>query len=618
MKRILSTLLFSLFFIGNLFADDVTFVASAPKTVVVDNYFRLEYKVNTTTDVSEPILPDIKGFELLNGPVRSQSTSYSNINGKVTHSSTITYTYTFLAKEIGEFTIPGAKITANGKSITSNSVTINVLKENGNGNGNMNNSSGSRSIGENDVFITATASKSKVFKDEALLVTYKLYTLYDVPAINSLKLPQFDNFYSSEAYSPSNAQSDVEYYKGKEYYTTVLAKYLLQPQTSGKQTKITMHGRLPHRPLSPLWEVLERMGCSLSRPFENVIHTSGKLYPETIRMNKHLKSNALEINVEALPNDAPASFSGAVGQYALSSELSKKELYTDDEATIKVVLEGTGNLNFVDAPSVSLPVEFDTFPPVVTDEYKLSGDTYKGKKTFEYLFTPKSSGSYTIAPLQFSFFNTKTKKYETLTTDSIKVNVLRGAPKSASTSVAPSVDKLRGKTLAQDIRHIKSDNDETIGDSGLFFASMQYMLCYICPLLLLLLFLLVYRKNVKENANVSLLRTKKANSAAVRRLKVARILMKQGKSHEFYDEVLKAMWGYFSDKLTIPVAELTKDNIQSALYARGVGEESVVKLMSVLDECEFAHYAPGDASDTMDKIYSQSISVIGDMENSIK
>lgn len=602
MKRILSTLLFSLFFIGNLFADDVTFVASAPKTVVVDNYFRLEYKVNTTTDVSEPILPDIKGFELLNGPARSQSTSYSNINGKVTHSSTITYTYTFLAKEIGEFTIPGAKITANGKSITSNSVTINVLKESGNGNGNMNNGSDSRSIGENDVFITATASKSKVFKDEALLVTYKLYTLYDVPAINSLKVPQFDNFYSSEAYSPSNAQSDVEYYKGKEYYTTVLAKYLLQPQKSGK---------LNIEPMS-MDVVLEKIVMNQDPyPF-----LGG--FPETIRMNKHLKSNALEINVEALPKDAPASFSGAVGQYALSSELSKKELYTDNEATIKVVLEGTGNLNFVDAPSVSLPVEFDTFPPVVTDEYKLSGDTYKGKKTFEYLFTPKSSGSYTIAPLQFSFFNTKTKKYETLTTDSIKVNVLRGAPKSASTSVAPSVDKVRGKTLAQDIRHIKSDNDETIGNSGFFFASMQYMLCCICPLLLLLLFLLVYRKNVKENANVSLLRTKKANSAAVRRLKVARILMKQGKSHEFYDEVLKAMWGYFSDKLTIPVAELTKDNIQSALYARGVKEESVVKLMSVLDECEFAHYAPGDASDTMDRIYAQAISVIGDMENSIK
>lgn len=602
MKRILSILLLSLFFIGNSFADDVTFVASAPKTVVVDNYFRLEYKVTTTTDVSEPILPDIKGFELRNGPVLSQFTSGRNINGKVTLSSTITYTYIFLAKEIGEFTIPGAKITANGKSITSNSVTINVLKENGNGNGNMNNSSGSRSIGENDVFITATVSKSKVFKDEALLVTYKLYTLYDVPAINSLKVPQFDNFYSSEAYSPSNAHFDVEYYKGKKYYTAVLAKYLLQPQKSGK---------LKIEPMS-IDVVLEKVVMSQD-PFG---FFGG--FPERIRMNKHLKSNALEINVEALPEDAPASFSGAVGQYALRSELNNNELYTDNEATLKVILEGTGNLNFVDAPSVSLPVEFDTFPPVVTDEYKLSGDTYKGKKTFEYLFTPKSSGSYTIAPLQFSFFNTKTKKYETLTTDSIKVNVLRGAPKSASTSVAPSVDKVRGKTLAQDIRHIKSDNDETIGNSGFFFASMQYMLCYICPFLLLLLFLLVYRKNVKENANVSLLRTKKANSAAVKRLKVARILMKQGKSHEFYDEVLKAMWGYFSDKLTIPVAELTKDNIQSALYARGVGEESVLKLMSVLDECEFAHYAPGDASDTMDKIYSQSISVIGDMENSIK
>lgn len=597
MKRIFISFFLPLLFIGSALADEVTFVASAPRTVVVDNHFKLQYTVNTT-DVNEPVLADLKGFELLSGPARSTSFSSRTYNGKTTSSNTVTFTYILLPKQTGEYTIPGATITVSGKKMTSNSVTVNVLKSDSK----QNDKSNSLSIGDDEIFIEATVSRSKVYMDEGLLITYKLYTSHDIAAIQNSKMPQFDNFFSTSISSPSNVQFDIEYYKGREYYSAVLSKYLLQPQKSGK---------LKIEPM--VMDVVVSKTVYNQDPFSIF---GG--FPETIRMNKSLKSNAVEISVEALPNGAPTSFSGAVGQYSLTSQLSDNELYTNKEATLKVVLEGTGNMNFIEAPSIDLPVEFDSYPPVKTDEYKLQKDSYVGKKVYEYVITPKNSGSYTIPPMQFTFFNTKTKKYETVATDSIRVNVQRAVSTSSPHASGQHVNKVRGEVLAKDIRHIKTDNDGDAEVGTYFFASMEYFYCYVLSLLVLLFFMLLYRKNLKENSNVLLVRTKKANKAAVKRLKVAKKFMQQGKSHEFYDESLKAIWGYFSDKLSIPLSELTKDNVQEALYARGVSEQLVGNLMKLFDECEFAHYAPGDATNKMDGIYKESISVISDMEKSIK
>ena len=597
MKRIFTLLLFSLILVGHAFADEVTFVASAPKSVVVNKSFKLEYTVNSK-DAGQPVFPEFKGFEILMGPMISSYSSTRIVNGKSSSDSGTRFTYTLLPKAAGEYTIPGARIEAGGKSITSNSVTIKVLKEE-TGQKDMGSSA---TIEDGDIFIVGTVSRTKVYEDEALLLTYKLYTLHDIESINGGAVPQFDNFYSTEISYPSNLQFEIDEYKGRNYYSAVIAKYLLQPQKSGK---------LKIEPMN--MDVVVSKTVYNQDPFS---FFGG--FPETIRMKKSLKSNAVEINVEALPKGAPDSFSGAVGQYSISSEISDTALVTNREATLKIILEGTGNMNFVDVPAFELPVEFDSYPPVVTDEYKLSKDSYKGKKVYEYVVTPKSSGQYTIPALEFTFFNTKTKKYETVTTRSIDVNVARASVSSTAQADAAQVNKVRGEVLATDIRHIRSGNDEPSAGSAYFFASWRYTLSYICPVVIFVLLLVLYRKNLKENANVSLVRTKKANKAAVKRLKVAARLMKQGKSHEFYEEVLKAMWGYFSDKLTIPVSELTKDNVVGELSARGVDEQQIKELKLLLDECEFARYAPGDTGTTMNDIYSLSIRVISDIENTIK
>lgn len=598
MKKILATSLLMLFFIGNIFADEITFTASAPGTVIVDKHFRLEYTVNTTDNVGNPSIGDLKGFEILAGPSISQSFSSRSINGKTTSSHTITFTYTLLPKETGEFTIPGAAIKAGGKSITSNPVTIKVLPADSK----QEKNDDVYSISDEDIFIKATVSKTKAYENEALLVTYKLYTLVDISGIVNFNPPSFDGFYAPKIDTPSNLQFDMERYNGRNYYTSVLGQYLLQPMKNGK---------LKIDPMT--------MGVVVSRTVvSNDPFSLFSGFPETVRMNKNLESNALEINVAALPKGAPDSFTGAVGDFTVSSTISSTDLSVNSNPTFRVVVEGTGNLNLIEAPKVELPVEFDSYPPVEIDEYKLKKDSYKGRKVYEYVITPNSSGSYTIPGVEFSFFNTKSGRYETLLSDSINVDVKRAQQSASTVSSAPPVSKVRGELLAQDIRHIKSDNGTPAETGGYLFASSVYLLLYLCPVLVLLFFFVLYRKNLKENANVSLVRTKKANKMAVRRLKNAKKLMRQGNSREFYDEVLKALWGYFSDKLSIPVAELTKDNIENELLGRRVSETSVAQLKALLDECEFAHYAPGAAGNSMENIYNQSVNVIGDMENSIK
>jgi hypothetical protein len=268
-------------------------------------------------------------------------------------------------------------------------------------------------------------------------------------------------------------------------------------------------------------------------------------------------------------------------------------------------------------PVMELPAEFEAYDPVVDNNFRLASSGFKGEKVYEYLITPKASGTYTIPGASFTFFNPNTKQYQTIESTPYEVKVAKGEENSATVSNVV-ISKERGKVLATDIRHIKFDNDVPQKGNDFFFTSSTYILMYVIPVALLVLLLVVYRKKVAENANVSLVRTKKANKVAVRRLKLAKRLMAENKVNEFYDEILKAMWGYTSDKLCIPVSQLSKENIANELAVRGVSEELISEFKALLNEGEFARYAPGDAGATMDKVYSRAMDVISKMENSIK
>lgn len=610
MKKIITTLF--LFIVATMaaFADDVKFTASAPKSVAVNQQFRLTYVVNSG-DVSEPSIPDIEGFEILVGPSSSRQTSMRNINGKVTHSSSVTFTYILMATREGEFTLPAAAISVNGKKITSNSLKIKVFPGDDSSSSSTGQQSNQRSssvqhrastdISKDDLFVLATLNKTNVYEQEAVLLTYKVYSRVNLVSLDT-PMPDLKDFNTQEVSLPQNRTSEVENYNGQLYETAVWRQFVLFPQKSGQI-------EIPSLTFEAVVAVQTRRSMD---PFEMMF--SGGAYD--VEVKRKLHTGKLFLNVKKLPAVNSENFSGAVGKFDISASLNKDVFKTNEEFTLKVTVKGTGNMKLMGNPKIDFPPGLYVFDPVINNEFSLSGRGFTGERVYEYVITPKVSGEQVVPSAEFTYFDTSTGAYKTVSTQPFTINVAKGKD-AASTASGTYVAKEKGELLANDIRHIKLGK-ESDGDKGEVFASPFYFLFYVSALLLFLLSIIVYRKRVADNANVTLMRTKKASKVAVARLKSAKKLMDANDSNGFYDEILKAHWGYMGDKLGIPVSRLTKETVSSELLERKVDADIVSELNDVLNECEFARYAPGDPAATMDKIYRQSIDVISKMENRIK
>lgn len=595
------------------FADEkVAFTASAPDAVAVGDQFRLSYTV-TTQKVRDFRAPSIKGFEVLMGPSRSQQSSMQIINGVSTSTSSITFTYILMATAEGSFTIPGATITANGNQMVSNSVHIKVLpadqagtSSGGNRNnsqqGNASRASSGTSISNQDLFITATASKTSVYEQEAFLMTYKIYTLVDLQRFDNVKLPDFKGFHSQEVELPNDRKWSLEHYKGRNYQTTVYRQFVLFPQQSGNLT------------IEPArFDASVAKATQVSDPFE-AFFNGGSNY---IEVKKTLHTPSLTIEVKPLPSGKPDNFLGGVGEFSISSSINTTNVKTNDAVTIKLVISGTGNLKLIGDPEVKFPDDFEIYDPKVDNKFRLTNAGLSGSKVIEYLAIPRNAGTFKIPAVKFSYFDIKSRSYKILTTEEYELHVDKGEGNAAQ-SIANFTNKEDLKILNEDIRFI-NQNDVTLSQKGdFFFDSMIYWLFYIIPGVIFMIFFIVYRKQIATNANVAKMRTKKANKVAVKRMKSAGKLLSENKKEAFYDEVLKALWGYISDKLNIPISRLSKDNIEEELCRYGVENELIKEFLAVLNDCEFARFAPGDDNQAMDKIYSASLAVISKMENSIK
>ncbi len=587
------------------YADDkVTFTASAPDAVAVGDQFRLSYTVNTQK-VKNFRAPSIKGFDVLMGPSRSYS--MQSINGNTTE--TLTFTYILLAQKEGEYTIPGATITANGDQMLSNSVKIKVLpadktnsSQSGNAQSTSRSSSSGTSISNNDLFITATASKTTAYEQEAILLTYKIYTVVDLRGFDNVKLPDFKGFHSQEVELPNDRRWGLEHYKGRNYHSTIYRQFVLFPQQSGKLTIDAARFDAS----------IEKMDA-IDDPFEAFFNGGAG----SIQIKKTLMTPKLTIDVKPLPAGKPADFSGGVGEFNISSSINSTKVKTNDAITVKVVISGTGNLKLVGEPEVKFPEDFEVYDPKVDSKFRLTNAGLSGNKVIEYLAIPRNAGTYKIPAIKFSYFDIKSRSYKTLTTEEYTVQVEKGAG-NASQTIANFTNKEDLKVLNEDIRFIKQ-NDVKLSPKGeYFFGSMGYWLFYIIPGLIFIACFLIYRKQIAANANLAKVRTKKANKVAVKRMKQAGKLLAANEKDPFYDEVLKALWGYISDKLSIPVSQLSKDNIEEELRKYGVAEDLIKEFLNALNSCEFARFAPGDANQAMDKVYSDSLEVISKMENSIK
>ena len=584
----------------------ISFTANAPEVVVSGDQFRLTYTVNSQK-VRDFRAPSMKDFEVLMGPSRSTQSSTQIINGNVTSTSTITFTYILMAGKEGTYNIPAATIVAEGNNYTSNSVTVKVLPTdqsagagNGNSGRNSRNQANNGAITDKELFITATASKTTAYEQEAILLTYKVYTQVNLTQLHG-DTPDLKGFHTQEVELPQQKTFTLEHYNGRNYNTTIWQQFVLFPQKAGKLEipAVTFEG------------TVSQMVASAD-PFDAFFN--GGNY---VNIKKNLVSPKLIIDVKELPEGKPANFSGGVGEFTISSSISAQELKTNDAVTIKLVISGTGNMKLINTPEVKFPQDFEIYDPKVDNKFNLTREGLAGSKVIEYLAIPRHAGSFTIPPIEFSYFDLKSKSYKTLKTEAYTLNVAKGEG-NADQVVANFTSKEDLKVLGKDIRYIKTGDTQLTQKDDYFFGSIGYILWYIIPLTLFVAFMLIYRKQAIENANVAKVRTKKANKMATKRMKNAGKLLAEKKTEAFYDEVLKALWGYISDKLSMPVSQLSKDNIEEELQKHQVSDELIQSFINTLNECEFARYAPGNQNETMDKVYAASIDIISKMENCIK
>ena len=591
-----------------LFTILAAWQVKAADVVVSGDQVRLVFTVNSQ-DIKDFRAPSIKGFDVLMGPSRSQQSSIQIINGKRTSNSSTAFTYILLAGNPGTYTIPAASVEVNGEKVFSNAISIKVLPQDQTSGNSGNNGGGSASssrsqaagsrISANDLFITATASKTTVHEQEAILLTYKVYTVVNLRQLYG-KMPDLKGFHTQEVELPQQKTFTLEHYEGRNYNTTVWSQYVLFPQQTGKLEipSITFDGVVAQQTIS-------------DDPFDAFFNGGGY-----VEVKKKITTPKVVINVQLLPAK-PAGFSGAVGEFKLASSINATDVKTNDAVTIKLTLSGTGNMKLIGTPEVKFPQDFEIYDPKVTDDYKLTNSGLTGTKTFEYLAIPRHAGNFTIPAIEFTYFDLKSNSYKTLKTEAYNLKVAKGQG-NADQVISDFTNKESVKMLGKDIRFIKLGDSSLRPKGDFFFGTVGYYLCYLIPLLLFVVFAVIYRQKALENANVAKVKTKKANKVATRRMKLAGKLLAENKKNEFYDEVLKALWGYISDKLSIPVSQLSKDNIEAELTNYGVQEALIAEFIGVLNECEYARYAPGNENEAMDKVYSASVEVISKMENSIK
>ncbi|MDH8701695.1 hypothetical protein M2138_001044 [Dysgonomonadaceae bacterium PH5-43] len=591
------------------FAQNVNFKGSAPKAVVVNEQFRVTYKIVTDGESVKNIrLPETAGLRVLYGPQRSGHYQSTNIyNGKKTTELSETYIYTMMAESEGDFKIPSAIVTVNNKEYKANELTIKVLPpDQAAAAANANQRAveqEQQKAAASELFVRMHVSKSSVYENEGFLVTFKLYTLLDVTGFNDIKFPEFEGFLAQEVDLPDNQQMNLENYQGRNYRTYILKQTYLYPQRSGK---ITIK--------SGKFDVVIRV--------RNQNQTARSFFDGFLdvytNVNKSINSAPVTIDVKPLPAGKPDSFSGAVGEYKLSSTISTTKLKANDPVTVKVTLSGNGNVKMAKNPEVVFPNDFDLYDPKVNVNTRVTASGVTGSKTIEYYAVPRFAGNFTIPKTEFSYFDLKSGTYKTLSTEEYTLQVEPGEGGEASSApMITGTNKEDIRLLGKDIRHIHT-NKAKFNKGNYIYGAISYWLWYILPSLIFITLFIVYRKQVKENSDIALVRTKKANKVASKRLKTANKYLKEGNKEAFYDETLKAVWGYLSDKLSIPVSNLTKDNVENELVKYGVDDNLIKNFMDILNLAEFARFAPSQVQGTMDELYNQTVDTIDKMENTIK
>lgn len=573
-----------------------SFTVDAPAVVSTDEIFRVVFTATYESGkISDFTPPSFEGFEVLAGPVQSTSTNYQNINGQSSTTHTRSYTYTVRVVQEGKVTVPSASIKIGKDTYTTDPKTVEAVK------GQVPDG-GSSSAGQragDDLRLRVSVSKTRVVVGEPVIVTLKLYVQSSaISGFEDVRFPTFDGFWSQEIDAPQNIQFVRENYDGQIYNAALLRRYMLLPQQTGTLT------------IEP-----SELVCLLQIQAEQTGPRSifDDFFSSYQTIRKRVASEPVTINVSALPAGAPASFTGGVGSFRLSAGFDSDSVAAHEATSLKITISGTGNINLVDAPKVRLPADFESYDVRKTENITTGASGSTGTLTFEYPFIPRAPGTFDLEPVEFTYYDIDAGRYRTLSSGPLSLKVGEGTRTDAA--VIPSgVSKRSVESLGEDIRFISTTTN--LRKAGRMMVSSPAMI--IIPTVILLAAAAVWvllARSIVRRSDVAGTRNRKAMKVARARLKNASAFLRQGLYGAFYEELHKALHGYISDKLMLPVADLTRERIGEELRARGKDEAVIQELSDILDACEYARYAPASGSEAMEKHYQQAVKVISQIES---
>lgn len=592
----------------NLSGQDVEFTVEYPSVVNNGQQFTVIYKVNAGG--GQFSVPSFSPFYKLMGPQTSYSSSTQIINGRMSTETSYTYTYYLQAVKEGTFEIQPAIFELKGKEYKTKAMTIEVVagtastssnqKQGGAKTSSQTDNEGVETT-SGDLFVNLTLDRKEVYMGEPIMATIKIFTRVDLSGINEIKYPSFNNFLRSDIETPPLTSLQQEDINGIVYGTGVIQRFLLYPQVSGDIT------------IEPVrLSVLVQQKAGPSDPFFGDFFSSYQTVPKAI------VSKEMKIKVKPLPGIKPSDFSGIVGKLDLSASIDKDSVNVNDPVNLRITISGTGNLKIAATPQLKLSPDIEVFDPKITDQVKNGANGTTGTKIFEYLLIPRHNGDFVIPPITYSYFNTANGRYETLSTSEFKFHARKSNDQSGGITVFGGSKKEDVKYLGKDIRFIKSEPGRLIRQGNFITSSGTFISTYVFAIFGFLLMLFLRREHIRRNSDLTVVRNRKAGKVAVKRLHAASVCLKNQQTDKFYEEILKAIWGYLSDKLLIPVSELSRTNAATALTAKGINDEKINKMNSILDTCEYARFAPSASGTEAEKIYEEASQFIRSVENSIR
>lgn len=585
-----------------LFAQEVALKANYPPVVTAGEQFAVSWNANANGSFNAP---SFNGFYKLAGPQTSYSSSTQVINGKFSQQTSYTYTFFLQAMNEGKFVIPPATITVKNKEYKSDSLYIEVLRNNSQaqpsqGNEKANQQEAGAATPNSDLFIRLLVSRNEVYQGEYIVATAKIYSRIDISGLNEVKFPDFKGFLNEQLETPQLTSLQRENVGGILYGTGVVQQFLLYPQITGDLT------------IDPV-----RITALVQQKSGNSDPFFGDFFTQYTNIPKVLASAPVKIKVKPLPGTKPAGFSGIVGKISMTSSINKDTVNVNDAVNYKVTISGTGNLKLAGNPSFSLSPDLDVFEPKITDNIKNNVNGTTGQKTFEYVLIPRHYGEFKIPALSYSYFNPSTGKYETLTSPEYTFYARKGNEQGGAVTVYGGVSKEDVRYIGKDIRFIKPEAGKYIDPGKIFVTRKSFISLYGFALILFLIILFLRREHVRRNADISSVRNRKAAKIAGKRLEEASRCLKTHMFDKFHEEILKALWGYLSDKLRIPVSGLTRVTATEALRAKGIDEKLITDLTEILDKCEFARFAPAATGSEASDLYTGAMNFIKSVENKI-